>query len=118
MAKTNGAQDWLDPTQLPDADRALHSAPLAAYQSILIGHGFGCQPVNRGQRGRRLEAGACVWSDNRERQDPNQRSRRVEANASSSAASSREGPTSRAVGAGPPRKLASTLPTIPPPNSM
>jgi hypothetical protein len=51
-------------------------------------------------------------------QDPNQRSRRADANATLSAASSREGPTSRAVGAGPPKKLASTFPTIPPPNSM
>ncbi len=50
-------------------------------------------------------------------QDPNQRARRVAANSTLSAASSREGPTSRAVGAGPPRKLASTMPTIPPPNS-
>jgi hypothetical protein len=51
-------------------------------------------------------------------QDPNQRSRRVAANASLSAAISNEGPISRAVGWGPPRKLASTFPTIPPPNSM
>jgi hypothetical protein len=50
-------------------------------------------------------------------QDPNQRARRVAANSTLSAASSRDGPTSRAVGAGPPRKLASTMPTIPPPNS-
>jgi hypothetical protein len=50
-------------------------------------------------------------------QDPNQRARRVAANSTLSAARSREGPTSRAVGAGPPRKLASTMPTIPPPNS-
>jgi len=51
-------------------------------------------------------------------QDPNQRARRVEANTSFSRARSCDGPTRRAVGAGPPRKLASTLPTIPPPNSM
>ncbi len=51
-------------------------------------------------------------------QDPNHRACRVDANASFSAASSRDGPTSRAVGAGPPRKLASTFPTIPRPNSM
>jgi hypothetical protein len=56
---------------------------------------------------------ACVL-----RQDPNQRSRRVEANSSFSAASSREGPISRAVGAGPPRKFASTFPTSSRPNSM
>src|SRR5205823_5648913 len=51
-------------------------------------------------------------------QDPNQRARRVEPNASFSAASSRDGPTSRAVGAGPPRKFASTFPTSLRPNSM
>jgi hypothetical protein len=51
-------------------------------------------------------------------QGPNHRCRRVEPNASFSAASSGDGPTRRAVGFGPPRKFASTLPTAPPPNSM
>jgi hypothetical protein len=49
---------------------------------------------------------------------PNHRCRRVEANSSFSAARSAEGPRNGAVGAGPDKKSASTLPTKPPPNSM
>ena len=49
---------------------------------------------------------------------PNQRCRRVAANSSFSAARSAEGPRNGAVGAGPDKKSASTLPTKPPPNSM
>ena len=49
--------------------------------------------------------------------EPNQRAPLIEPNSCFSAVSSRDGPTSSAVGAGPPRKLASTLPTSPPPNS-
>jgi hypothetical protein len=51
-------------------------------------------------------------------QAPNQRCRRVAANSSFSAARSAEGPRNGAVGAGPDKKSASTLPTKPPPNSM
>ena len=49
---------------------------------------------------------------------PNQRCRRVAANSSFSAARSADGPRNGAVGAGPDKKSASTLPTKPPPNSM
>jgi predicted GIY-YIG superfamily endonuclease len=49
---------------------------------------------------------------------PNQRRVRAEANSSFSRASSSDGPRKGAVGAGPLRKSASTLPTKPPPNSM
>ena len=49
---------------------------------------------------------------------PNQRARRVEANASFSAASSSDGPTTVATGDGPPRKLAWIFATRPLPNSM
>jgi hypothetical protein len=49
---------------------------------------------------------------------PNQRCRRVAANSAFSAARSAEGPRNGAVGAGPDKKSASTLPTKPPPNSM
>jgi 3-hydroxyisobutyrate dehydrogenase len=51
-------------------------------------------------------------------QPPNQRRRRMETNRSFSSASAREGPRNGAFGDGPDRKSASTLPTIPPPNSM
>jgi hypothetical protein len=49
---------------------------------------------------------------------PNQRCRRLAANSSFSAARSADGPRNGAVGAGPDKKSASTLPTKPPPNSM
>jgi hypothetical protein len=49
---------------------------------------------------------------------PNHRCRRVAANSCFSAARSAEGPRNGAVGAGPDKKSASTLPTKPPPNSM
>jgi hypothetical protein len=49
---------------------------------------------------------------------PNQRRRRVRVNCSFSAASSCDGPRNGAVGVGPERKSASTLPTRPSPNSM
>jgi hypothetical protein len=49
---------------------------------------------------------------------PNQRARRVGANDFLSAARASFGPTTCAVGDGPPRKFASTFATRPPPNSM
>ena len=70
-----------------------------------------------GARGPATIAGAQL-AFSVETYNPNHRCRLAKANASFSAASSREGPTSRAVGVAPPKKLASTLPTMPPPNSM
>lgn len=49
---------------------------------------------------------------------PNQRCRRVLANSAFSSARSVEGPMKGAVGLGPERKSASTLPTCPSPNSI
>ena len=74
--------------------------------------------VGEEQRHRALRKLAHGTNDDYAGTAPNQRARRVEANASFSAASSSDGPTTVATGDGPPRKLAWIFATRPLPNSM
>ena len=80
---------------------------------VEIGPARGADPRRRPLRGARRARRRADHGVGK----PNQRARRVEANVFFSSARASDGPTRRAVGAGPPRKLASTFATRPPPNS-
>ena len=95
------------PTQYPSRSRTSSSSQIVC--QITADRFQSLSRIER--RGRRLHP---LSRD----QLPNQRCRRVAANSAFSTARSAEGPRNGAVGAGPDKKSASTLPTKPPPNSM